>query len=540
MEETDKYSIKNGVLTVEDGVTELPRNPYANGGFGRGYFENNPEIVEAKLPSTLKSIGDWAFRRCKNLKKIEIPDSVTKLEHLVFAGCESLEEIVVPDSVSKMQTGDFTGCKKLKKAKLSKKVKEIQSETFSGCESLEEVSFSANLKSFEEKCFSGCGSLKELNIPKKVTNINSTAFTGCAGLERITVDEGNEYYHSPAGSNAILAGEKLVLGCKNTIIPEGTVTIDANAFSGCSGLKSISIPEGVTKIEYSAFENCSGLEEIYLPSTLETIGDDCFVGCYELKAIHVDKDNKAFNSGKNDRVLVNHGVLLYFVGTVIPAGEDFEEIGENAINKPGISELVIPEGVKKLGKLNFYTEESISIGESGRERIDYIEFPVKKLTIPSTVEEIEEDSFQLSESNWAVADIGEITVSDKNRYFDSRNGCNAIIDTQKNTLILGCKNTTIPEGVEVIKCRMISGSIIEKLTVPKSVRQIANLVCEIDELSILGEDVEIGEEWQSGYRYDPFETRNTVAKKVYASKSVIEKLKQSYEYITEVPEFIEL
>ena len=46
------------------------------------------------LPSTLKSIGDWAFRGCKNLKKIEIPDSVTKLEHLVFAECESLEEMI--------------------------------------------------------------------------------------------------------------------------------------------------------------------------------------------------------------------------------------------------------------------------------------------------------------------------------------------------------------------------------------------------------------------------------------------------------------
>ena len=533
------YSIKNGVLTVKEGVNELPRDPWANNMLGKGYFQGNLEIEEAKLPSTLKSIGDWAFRECKNLKRIEIPNSVAKLEHLVFSECESLEEIVVPDSVSKMQTKNFEYCKNLKKVKLSKKIKEIPQGTFFGCESLEEIEYSDKLKSFERESFSGCKSLKELNISKDVTSISDSAFKGCSGLEKITVDEANECFNSPEGSNAIFEGKTLRLGCKNTVIPEGTTCIGGAAFSGCTSLKSITIPEGVTEIRRGAFEDCSNLEEIYLPSSLKEISDDCFNGCDKLKVICVDKKNKKINSGKKDKALVSDNKLIYFVGTSIPDDEEFEEIGENAINKPGITEFNIPEGVKKLDDIKFYTEESTLIDESGNKRLEVKEFPLKKLSIPSTLEEIVSDSIN-SYPQWEIEDIGEIKVSDNNKVYDSRNNCNAIICTEDNTLIIACKNTTIPEGVKCINGRLISKNGIKKLTIPKSVKQIIELgmMYTIDELVFLGEDVTIGYDMGNGWWSDPFKNKIQV-KKICASKKIIEKLKKSYEYSDEMPEFIE-
>ena len=510
------YSIEKGVLVVEDGVTKLPRNPYANGFIGKGYFQDELDIIEVKLPSTLKSIGDWAFLGCKNLKTIEIPNSVTQIENLVFSKCESLEEIVVPDSVSKMQDRVFENCKKLKKVKLSKKIKNIPLKTFSGCESLEEVWFSDNLNSFESNCFYGCKNLKELHIPKKVSNIEYDAFEGCSGLERITVDEANETFRSVAGSNAVLKGTQLVLGCKNTVIPEGTTVIGALAFSGCAELKSISIPEGVTEIRTGAFSNCSSLEEIYLPSTLEKIGDECFVGCYKLSRIYVDKKNKTISSGKEDKVLISDNRLLYFVGTDIPADEDFEEIDKDAFNKLGMTELIIPEGVKRFGKLNFYREESTRVDELGVEQIEYKAFPLRKLSIPSTVEEIDADFFPYL-SNWAIKDIDEIEVSEKNKYYDSRNNCNAIIDSKNNTLILACKNTVIPEGVVSVNCRLISENGVKNLTIPKSVKQIEKLMGQIDEMVILGDAI------------DPLNTEDLKVKRICASKTIIEILKKDFE-----------
>ena len=64
-------------------------------------------------------------------------------------------------------------------------------------------------------------------------------------------------------------------------------------------------------------------------------------------------------------------------------------------------------------------------------------------------------------------------MSDQNSKYDSRDNCNALIETATNSLILGCKNTTIPESVTCIA----SGSLtdIDPLTsfiVPATVTSI--------------------------------------------------------------------
>ena len=46
--------------------------------------------------------------------------------------------------------------------------------------------------------------------------------------------------------------------------------------------------------------------------------------------------------------------------------------------------------------------------------------------------------------------LTNITVDENNTKYDSRNGCNAIIETASNTLIVGCQNTIIPNSVTSI------------------------------------------------------------------------------------------
>ena len=55
--------------------------------------------------------------------------------------------------------------------------------------------------------------------------------------------------------------------------------------------------------------------------------------------------------------------------------------------------------------------------------------------------------------NYAFNDcrnLTSITVEEGNPVYDSRNDCNAIIETESNTLIAGCQNTTIPNSVTSI------------------------------------------------------------------------------------------
>lgn len=49
-----------------------------------------------------------------------------------------------------------------------------------------------------------------------------------------------------------------------------------------------------------------------------------------------------------------------------------------------------------------------------------------------------------------IGEIESIVVDEKHKKYDSRGNCNAIINTNNNTLILGCNKSIIPPGVETI------------------------------------------------------------------------------------------
>lgn len=69
---------------------------------------------------------------------------------------------------------------------------------------------------------------------------------------------------------------------------------------------------------------------------------------------------------------------------------------------------------------------------------------LKRIKIPSSVKLIDGPIFSY------CTGLEEITVDENDRWYDSREGCNAIIDSETNELISGCKNTVIPASVTKI------------------------------------------------------------------------------------------
>ncbi|MCR5711373.1 MAG: leucine-rich repeat domain-containing protein, partial [Prevotella sp.] len=66
-----------------------------------------------------------------------------------------------------------------------------------------------------------------------------------------------------------------------------------------------------------------------------------------------------------------------------------------------------------------------------------------------------------------------MTVDAGNTKYDSRNGCNAIIEKETNTLIAGCKNTKIPDDVTSIGDYAFAGCDgLTTFTIPASVTSI--------------------------------------------------------------------
>ena len=86
------------------------------------------------------------------------------------------------------------------------------------------------------------------------------------------------------------------------------------------------------------------------------------------------------------------------------------------------------------------------------------------ITIPDSVASIGYWAFS------GCSGLTSITVSKENKYYDSRDNCNAIIKTQSNTLVSGCKNTVIPNSVTSIGgCAFKGCSGLTSITIPDSV-----------------------------------------------------------------------
>lgn len=133
--------------------------------------------------------------------------------------------------------------------------------------------------------FYGCSGLTEIVIPSTITIVGEYAFANCSGLETIIVNGANSVYKSVDNCLIEIATNKLIAGCKNSVIPSGVTAIGTAAFYGCSGLQTINIPEGVTTIGYYAFYDCSALTSITLPSTVTSIGQWAFMRCFNLTEV---------------------------------------------------------------------------------------------------------------------------------------------------------------------------------------------------------------------------------------------------------------
>ena len=96
---------------------------------------------------------------------------------------------------------------------------------------------------------------------------------------------------------------------------------------------------------------------------------------------------------------------------------------------------------------------------------------LSSLTIPKTVTSVSYDIFYIYTTR--RQSLSEIIVEEGNPIYDSRNNCNAIIETETNTLVLGCNKTVIPQNVTSIASRAFDYcSALREVTIPDGVTSI--------------------------------------------------------------------
>ena len=250
----DAFYYCNGLTKVN--ITDLAKwceikfNVYSSNPiyYSDNLYVNNELITDLVIPSTVTSIGQYAFYNCSSLTSVEIPNSVTSIGLDAFFYCTSLTSVEIPNSVTSIGSSAFGNCNNLKKVNITDLAKWCEIK-FNG-QSSNPIYFSHNLYINNEL-------ITDLVIPSTVTSIGQYAFVGCRSLNSVE-------------------------------IPNSVTSIGNAAFAFCNGLTGIVIPNSVTEIGWDAFYECTGLTSVVIGNSVTSIGDGAFYECTGLTSVDVN------------------------------------------------------------------------------------------------------------------------------------------------------------------------------------------------------------------------------------------------------------
>lgn len=534
----------------------LPKSLQSVGDYAFGSCNNLVEVsisnIEAWCAVVFDSYYSNPLELAGNLylngtlvNKLVIPEGVTSIGERAFSGCTSLTSVSIPTGVTSIGDAAFYGCAKLASVSIPTSVTNINNSTFYGCAKLTSVTIPEGVTSIGSRAFYRCSELSSISIPASLTNIESEAFSYCDKLSKVYIrsieawckidfkssllQTGGSLYQNgvlvtsvilPEGMTSI--GQYMFYNCsklESVTVPNGVTSIGASAFSGCNSLSSIVIPEGVTTIGRRAFYNCTGLTSVAIPSSVDNIGYEVFCGCTGIKELYMADSMEPLNcdySYSKDyffkdspieymylgREITNYDVNYTFAkwkGTLKTAviGDGVTTILDFMFDSCySLSSITISDKVKHIGMDAFYycdgftsivlPKELISIGSTA-----FMNNSIVNLTIPNSVTDIGRNAFGESKK------LESLVVESRNAVYDSRNNCNAIIETSTNTLVKGCKNTVVPSDVTSIGDYAFNYCDFSTVILPQSIssigthafyycKNLTSIICEAKTPPVIG------------------------------------------------------
>lgn len=159
--------------------------------------------------------------------------------------------------------------------------------------------------------------------------------------------------------------------------------------------------------------------------------------------------------------------------------------------------ISLPKNLKSIGESTYIGPLIDKIPDSVEEIKRFGITGMPNVHIPAKCKKIEDFAFSCRSTNF-------ITVDKDNPIYDSRDNCNALIETATNTLVIGTPNTVFPKGLEVIgSCSMETYSP-EALIIPDGIKTVKDLAFrETKSKSLyIGKDVE--NLWASAFEYGQY------------------------------------
>ena len=249
------------------------------------------------------------------------------------------------------------------------------------------------------------------------------------------------------------------------------------AFHRINGLLSVVMPNTIIEIKSCAFAECIQMKSITVPSSVTNICLNAFVGLDSLKHLAVDEGNKVYDSRNGCNAIIESGTNTLLFGcrsTIIPDG--VEVIARNAfwiLSERGTEPFAIdvPGSVRVIEDCAFQAGKWLS-GVTLHEGLDEIGgrafygTSIESIVIPASVMKVSPSAFANTKQ------LKSIKVKKGNRVYDSRKGCNAIIESENDRLVQACATTKIPKGTKVIAKDAFEYVDVTDFHIPSSVVEI--------------------------------------------------------------------
>lgn len=442
-------STPDGVIDIPDTVTSGGQTytVTAIGVSAFGSFSTRINVSSVFIPATVRSIGSHAFIYCNALTTVTFAEGsqLKSIGNNAFWGSEQVyprfKEIKIPDSVETIGNGAFRHCQNLERITLPSALQTLSNGTFYGCAALSEVTFPASLKTIEKSAFGYCRNLSEVKLPASLTTIQSYVFNGCSALKTVFYDGSlAQWNHITANKDADNDADKDVLGysCPSLVTGDYTAqfisvkddpfaypppkTVTITKYTGTES--TVILPSKisswpVTKIGEDAFQDNTTITSVTIPASVTEIGSNAFAGCTNLTSVHyagdwsnltIQSGNPAVQDAANEQlfdfdftpdntaaIVTNYKYNGAAADVTIPSrykGKPVTTIGHAAFFNSAVTSVTIPDSVTSISDdafVNCPQLTNISIPNS----VTYIGFfafgsctSLKSITLPSSLSSI--------------------------------------------------------------------------------------------------------------------------------------------------------
>ena len=464
----------DGVIDIPDTVTSGGQTytVTAIGVSAFGSFSTRINVSSVFIPATVRSIGSHAFIYCNALTTVTFAEGsqLKSIGNNAFWGSEHLyprfKEIKIPDSVETIGNGAFRHCQNLERITLPSALQTLSNGTFYGCAALSEVTFPASLKTIEKSAFGYCRNLSEVKLPASLTTIQSYVFNGCSALKTVFYDGSlAQWNHITANKDADNDADKDVLGysCPSLVTGDYTAqfisvkddpfaypppkTVTITKYTGTEStviLPSTISSWPVTKIGEDALKDNTTITSVTIPASVTEIGSNAFAGCTNLTSVHYagDWSNLTIQSGNPAVQDAANAPLFDFEFTL----DNTAAIVTNYKYNGAAADVTIPS--------RYQGKPVTTIGHAA-----FFNSAVTSVTIPDSVTSISDDAFVNCPQLTNISIPNSVTFIG----FSAFSSCTRL------------KSITLPSSLSFISGSLFSGcSQLTTIHIPVSVTSIGS------------------------------------------------------------------